>query len=244
MTGIIGVVGHAALWLAAGGAGVLAVGALLNGWPAPARVLFVAVALFAMSSIGWRRLMLRPLWPTLGVATLAGGLVLLGLQPRPQPAPVTARAVATATAVRAPASAPQATSTAAPKRIGQAVVLTGDRGLRLSLTVNAVSDDVPPVRSGSRPQGRYAVVDWTIKNDGAGDIELNRLDFRVQTDNGYVIQRAGETLREPGLNTDKLGAGQAVRGWLSYDIPSDQRIAAVIYQPSGSRQFVIAELDR
>ncbi len=86
------------------------------------------------------------------------------------------------------------------------------------------------------------MADWTIKNEGTTEIRVNRLHFKLQTTDGYVIEREGSTIREPDLDTSRIGPGQVVRGWLAYDVPTGQMVKTLIYQPSGARQFVVAEL--
>jgi len=140
-----------------------------------------------------------------------------------------------------PPSSPTSSGAASGKQIGDTTVLTTPSGLRLAITVNAVDDNVRPGRYDSAPTGRYVAVDWTIKNEGNTEVDLNRLHFKLQTADGFVIQRTGE-VREPGLKTDTVGPGQIVRGWLTYDVPSGAKVVSAIYQPPGAQQFVIAEL--
>lgn len=136
----------------------------------------------------------------------------------------------------------EATATAPVKRIGDTTSLTAPSGLRLLVTVNDVDDNMKPGRYDTPAEGRYVTVDWTIKNDGTTDMSVNRLDFKLQTADDFVIQRATTTTREPDLTTARLGPGQTVRGWLTYDVPKGARLKAAVYQPSGARQFVIADL--
>jgi hypothetical protein len=148
----------------------------------------------------------------------------------PRPAP---------TASAPPAPAPSAER---PRRIGEATVLTAPSGVRLLVTVNAVEDNARPGRYDRSAEGRYMVVDWTIKNDGGVDVSVNRLHFKLQTGDGFIVERALTTIREPDLQTATIGPGQTVRGWLTYDVPKGATVAAAIYQPFGARQFVIAQL--
>jgi hypothetical protein len=138
-------------------------------------------------------------------------------------------------------AAPPPPSRSSAKRIGDTTVLTTPSGLRIAITVNAVEDNVPPGRFDDAPTGRYVAVDWTIKNEGVIGADINRLHFKLQTADGFVIQRASE-VREPGLKTDTIGPGQVVRGWLTYDVPPGARVVSAIYQPPGAQQFLIAEL--
>jgi hypothetical protein len=144
----------------------------------------------------------------------------------------------------AQASAPPnpAPSAERPKRIGDTTVLTTPDGLRLAITVNGVTDNAQGRATFMRPQGRWFAVDWTIKNEGTTDFHVNRLYFKVQTPDGFLIERAAYMAREPDLVTNSLGSGQLMRGWLTYDVPSGQSVKTAIFQAGTSRQFVIAEL--
>lgn len=128
------------------------------------------------------------------------------------------------------------------RRIGDTTTLTSPSGLRILVTVNAIEDNAKPGRYDSPAQGRYVVVDWTLKNEGNEDLSVNRLDFKLQTSDGYIVERADAIVREPDLNTTTLGPGQLVRGWLTYDVPAGKNISSAIYQPGRTRQFVIAEV--
>lgn len=148
------------------------------------------------------------------------------------------------TAAGAPSNPPPPSSSRAPnrnERIGDLTVLEASSGLRLVLVVNAVEDNVKPGKYDSAPKGRYMAVDWTIKNEGSVEARVNRLHFKLQTAEGFIIQRTSE-VREPGLSTDVIDPGQTARGWLTYDVPAGARVVYVIYQPPGEPQFIIANL--
>jgi len=112
------------------------------------------------------------------------------------------------------------------------------------ITVMAAEDNVKPGRFDRPADGRYMVVDWLVKNEGTVAVDLNRLDFKLQTGEGYVLQRASAVVREPDLATAKIGAGQFMRGWLTYEVPNGARATFAIYQPSGTRQVIIADLTK
>lgn len=158
------------------------------------------------------------------------GTAVAAAPPPPAPAPA-------ASAPRAPAPA------AAPaRRIGDTTVLTTPAGLRIAVTVNGRENNVPPPTRFALPSGRYVALDWTVKNEGSIDLNLNRLDFKIQTADGFLIDRSVHTAREPDLASGTLGTGQVIRGWLTYDVPIGQQVKAAVYQPVGARQFVIADL--
>jgi hypothetical protein len=156
------------------------------------------------------------------------------------------------TGVNAPASAAdapppqppqQSTSASAPsKRVGETTVLTSPSGLRVVVLVNAVEDNVPPRRNDDPAMGRYFLVDWTLKNEGAEDFRVSVFDVKLQTSDGFVIDRTVFEVREPELRSTTLGPGQVIRGWLTYDVPRSKPVSSAIYQPGSARQFVIADL--
>ena len=113
----------------------------------------------------------------------------------------------------------------------------------LALTVNSVADPVESTNSFNQPQRRFVLVDWTATNEGTVNFDPFRGNFKLQTADGFLVDpgnHAGH--REPDLATGVLGPGQLVRGFLVYDVPAGQRIRAAIFQPTGGRQFVVAEL--
>jgi hypothetical protein len=120
------------------------------------------------------------------------------------------------------------------------VVASSAQGVEVK--VNAYQDNVPPNNRAFQPQGRYMVVDWTITNLSATPLSVIRSDFKLQTAEGYLIDRALHINRQPDLSSYTLGPGQTVRGWLTYDVPSRARITAFIYQPAGQPQVVVATL--
>lgn len=199
---------------------------------------------------------MRPMlrWSLLGCGCISSGLVALvvggfivlvglevaGIQVVPTPAskPITAAPPPTLKAQQIPTT-PVPSATPLPK-LGQTVTMTTPAGLRLQVTVMGIEDDVAPGKYAQPAKGRYVAVDWSLKNDGAVDVEVNRLDLKIQTSDNHVLQR-GTVIREPDLDTSKLGPGQAMRGWLTYDVPRGARVRSAIYQPFGARQFVIAD---
>jgi Domain of unknown function (DUF4352) len=128
------------------------------------------------------------------------------------------------------------------KRIGDTTVLTAPSGLRLAVTANAFEDAASSSNPRRVPDGRWAVVDWTVKNEGSTEVNVNRLNFKLQTTDGHLIERSALGIREPDLETERLGPGQIARGWLTYDVPAGLTIKSLVYQPAGAPQFVIAEV--
>lgn len=140
---------------------------------------------------------------------------------------------------------PQPTAAAADGRLGQTTTLTAPSGLNVAITVNAVQDPATGTNQFNKPKGRFVVVDWTIKNNGQQDQQINATWFKVQTADSYLVDRANNAgLPEPDLTTSTIGPGQTVRGFLAYDVPAGQQIKAAVFQAPGSRQFVIAALSQ
>lgn len=117
----------------------------------------------------------------------------------------------------------------------------GRDGLKSAMLVNAVEPDVKSTEN-TRPEGRFFSADITVRNVGDLTFEVTSSLFRVQTAEGFVIERYYGAIRRPDLVTSRLGAGQLVRGWVTWDVPRNSKVVSVIYQPSGGRQYVLADL--
>lgn len=144
--------------------------------------------------------------------------------------------------VPAPA-VPPAQPASGTKRIGETTILTGESGVRIAVTVFSLKDNATSTNQFNKPDGRWVVTEWEIKNEGSTDFRVFRTSFKLQTTDGNLItpgNHAGHP--EPDLDTNVLGPGQRSRGYLVYDVPQGKTLASLIYQPIGSRQFVIATL--
>lgn len=127
--------------------------------------------------------------------------------------------------------------------IGTTHELTSDAGLKIEVTVHALRDQVRSTNQFNAPQGRYVVLDWEVTNEGAKDATVSAYDFKLQTADGYLFTEANHAgLPQPEIASTTLGQGQNVRGFVAYDVPIDAALKSAIYQPSGQRQFVIADL--
>jgi len=190
---------------------------------------------------------------TLIVVMPATGMPATGMA-QPAPPPISEEAIET-TARRARELMAASVSRNAPSKptlqdalpatrrtIGDVTVVLTPSGGRLGVTVNTFEDGVGPQDARNPPAGRWVLADWTVKNEGPRDASVNRLHFRVQTTEGYVFGPSLEAVHESALESARLEPGQAVRGWLSYDIPSGVPIASLIYQAPGEPQFIIANL--
>jgi len=126
--------------------------------------------------------------------------------------------------------------------VGETTVLTTPAGLRLAVTVHSIADPAQSTNRFNTPDGRWVLVDWSIKNEGTIDFDPGYTDFKLQTADGFLITRGNFTgHRTPQLDTAKLAPGQQARGFLVCDVPAGQAVQSLIYQPTGGRQFIIAE---
>lgn len=148
-------------------------------------------------------------------------------------------------------SAPTATPTLVPtpsapsSRLGEPALLTSNSGTRLLVTAHRVRDDVKSTNQFSKPEGRYVVVEWSVKNDGQANFDFRSSHLKLLTVDDFIIERefvAG--LPEPDLDSGVVGPGQTVRGFLPYDVPKDQKLKSAIFHGSGSPQILIADLTR
>ena len=116
---------------------------------------------------------------------------------------------------------------------------------KISVTVNKIIDPATSSNRFNQPKGRWVVVDWSIVNQGTQSLDINPLDFRLQTTDGFVIAEGnGAGLPEPQLDLATLDPGQSVRGYIAYDVPAGAQIARLFYQPFGSSQLIVVDLTR
>lgn len=115
------------------------------------------------------------------------------------------------------------------------------RGGVLNVTVSNARDDVDSTNQFNEPNGRWFVLHWTIVNRGASNFTVNSLDYQIQTHGGYLFERGNHAgMPEPRLPLVTLGAGQSIRGFLTYDIPKGERVKAAVIQRYGSPLFTVA----
>jgi hypothetical protein len=124
------------------------------------------------------------------------------------------------------------------------VVKIGERGVGTgyAITVHEVRDRIPP-RQYIQPKdgSRWVALDVTIENTGTTPIIAQPFDVRLQsTDNrGYII---GVGSAEPALFNTNLSPGEAARGWVNYEVPTDAVLATLKYAPPGVQRVVTIDL--
>jgi hypothetical protein len=128
------------------------------------------------------------------------------------------------------------------KRVGNTTVITAPSGLRLAVTVMAVTDPVRSTNERHQASGRWVVLDWEVKNEGTTNFYANALHLKLQTVDNFVIDRGSHLgFPEPRFDSGTIGPGQGVRGYLAYDGPAGQRLKSAIFQAGNSPQFVIVD---
>lgn len=173
-----------------------------------------------------------------------------GPQPTATPAPASpspapqAKPTAPPTATTRPPTPSPAPTLTAPPKIGQASTLTNQQGLRIVVTVHGVTDPAESSNQFNKPKGRWALVDWSVKNEGQSNFNVNLLSFKLQTTDGFLYDFGNHAgLREPQLQgSGSLGPGQTVRGYLAYDVASDHKLKSAVFQQFMGRQIVIADI--
>lgn len=113
-----------------------------------------------------------------------------------------------------------------------------------SITANAVRDNARPTNQFVIAEGRFALVDWTIRNEGTEIVQVSASGLKLLTADDYEVEQ-DTFIGYPGPELQfslTLGPGQVSRGWMAYDVPRGAVLKSVIYHPYGSPQFIIANL--
>ena len=100
----------------------------------------------------------------------------------------------------------------------------------------------------SPPRGSTVVgVSVTIENTGTDDVQPSSSSFLLVDDLGYVYYpafyfRGEESLAQyPEFTGDVVAAGDAVTGYVLFEIPGDAEVAYVVFQPDFSQAYIIAQ---
>ena len=175
-------------------------------------------------------------------ATIAALQAKLAVTPTPETIVRTVTVVVTPPPTPSPTPSPSPTPPPA-KLVGNTTVAVGRGGVQLALTVNAIKDPAISTNQFNQPNGRWVSVDWSIVNQGSTTQDINPLDFKLQTADGFVIEEGNSAgLPEPRLSLGTLAPGQTQRGYVAYDVPLGAKVQRLFYQPFGSPQIVVVDL--
>jgi hypothetical protein len=135
---------------------------------------------------------------------------------------------ATATIRRATAAPTVAPSPTAPPAIGRVGDTVTHRGV--ALTLHEVYDPATPRIARPRTGMRYVALDITIRNVDTTAHPYNPLYAKVKlADDREGEPAIGET--QPALQSGNLAPGEAVRGWVTFSVPADGQLTALVYEP-------------
>lgn len=109
------------------------------------------------------------------------------------------------------------------------------------LTVASVSD----YKSGNqflqpKSGNKHVVVDISLENQGTELININPYDFKLQDSSNYSYQFAFSD-KEPTINAEPIQAGRKVRGFVTFEVPTNSSGYELIYTPSffSSKQIIV-----
>lgn len=110
-------------------------------------------------------------------------------------------------------------------KVGQALNITGNGGLKVSVTLESVKTATKGEGAIAEPpkNGLYLVGDFLIV-DQAGDYDFNLLYLKYQAPDGTTFTgldgNAATAGFEPSLSAGTLHAGQRTRGVVAFDVPA------------------------
>ncbi len=227
--------------------GRLAAGQRVRGWVTfQVRATAVLVAVLVEARLFGPKIVIADLTASQPAAASEPTPTPASLSPTPIPVPIPtpdlAAMVATVTAQveaehAAAAATAQAQITPTPPPIGTTVEAGGS-----AYTVHEVLDPAPEGILGVDAGKRLVAVDVMQVGVDDGD-SYNPLYFFLQDADGYVYNWSGSTSMEPGFGYGELAAGQRVRGWLSFQVPSAAVLVSVLVQVEFSgAKVLIADL--
>jgi hypothetical protein len=122
-------------------------------------------------------------------------------------------------------------------RLGEAVKVDA-----ATVTVNAFED---PAKVDANPAegSRFVAFDVTIEAT-TGPVSVSSFSFTAQSKDGFVFDAAFFG-RQPELRSQDLAQGRKIRGWVTFEVPRDQRIVALFANFSFSgADTLVADLTR
>jgi len=121
-------------------------------------------------------------------------------------------------------------------KIGDSVNLDGK-----TITVNGISpytskNQFMVPKSGNK----YVALDITLKNDSDEAYNYNVLEFKLQDSQDYSYTNAVTDI-EPYITTGAIQPGQTTRGFVPFEMPTENEPVKLIYTPSfwGTSQVII-----
>jgi Domain of unknown function (DUF4352) len=125
--------------------------------------------------------------------------------------------------------------TVAPPPVGQSVLVDGIR-----YTVNNIADPEPPGFFKPPAGKRFVAVEVTIEAvSGSTPYGISTIDLRADDGKDYGWTNGNNT---PVLASGTLQAGQAARGWVTIQLPSDAKLTGVIAVVPTRPKVQIADL--
>jgi len=117
-------------------------------------------------------------------------------------------------------------------------------GEDLFYTVNELRDPVD-LETGANAGERWIAIDVTLTALN-NDAYYNELSFTLQDSDGYVYESAQwRAAMLPRLGSGRLSAGQTIRGWVTFGVPSSIVLARVLAdEPWPLPTLAIADLTK
>lgn len=99
------------------------------------------------------------------------------------------------------------------------------------MAVNAVS----PYTSSNqfivpKSGNKYVTVDITLQNNAKDPYTYNALEFKLHDNQDYGYTMAMSD-KDPALNTGALQPGEKIRGFITFEIPTNNSPAKLVYTP-------------
>jgi len=121
-------------------------------------------------------------------------------------------------------------------KIGDQVNLDGK-----TVTINGVKPYVSQNQFLAPKSGnKFVAVDITLRNDSEEAYNYNVLEFSLQDNQDYSYSNAVTDIK-PSISIGAIQPGQTTRGFIAFEIPSENKPVKMIYTPSfwGTAQVII-----
>lgn len=100
--------------------------------------------------------------------------------------------------------------------------------------VNSILDPYIETNEYSKPENenKYVSIDVSYTNNTSDKtISYNVYDWKLFDGDGYSYTNA-YTTKKPNLSSGDLNAGKLVRGWVTFEVPSESKNYTVQFQPN------------